>query len=67
MAVADEPVRMFNVAAIHQADDEIHLCEGELDGIILDQIGLPAVGLPGVNSWRNHHRRMLAGFNRVHV
>jgi 5S rRNA maturation endonuclease (ribonuclease M5) len=67
MSVTDEPARMFNVAAIHAADDEIHLCEGELDAIILNRIGLPAVAVSGVNAWRPHHRRMLAGFSRVWV
>jgi DNA primase len=67
MSMTDEPSRMFNVAAIHTADDEIHLCEGELDAIILNRIGLPAIAVSGVNAWRPHHRRMLAGFSRVWV
>lgn len=67
MSVTDEPARMFHIAAIHQADDEIHLCEGELDAVILNRIGLPAVAVPGVNAWRAHHRRMLAGFSKVWV
>lgn len=67
MSATDEPARMFHIAAIHDADDEIHLCEGELDAIILNRIGLPAVAVPGVNSWRAYHRRMLAGFSRVWV
>ncbi len=67
MAVADEPARLFNVAAIHQADDEIHLCEGELDAILLNRIGLPAVAVSGSHAWRAHYRRDLAGFNGVWV
>lgn len=67
MSLPDEPARIFNVGAIHRADDQIHLCEGELDAVILTRIGLPAVAVPGVNSWTAHHRRMLAGFSRVWV
>lgn len=65
--VKHDPARMFNVPAIHQARNEIHIAEGELDALVLNQIGLPAVGIPGANSWKRHHRRMLAGFSRIFV
>jgi len=67
MSLPGEPSRMFNVGAIHNADDTIHVCEGELDAIVLAQIGLYAVAIPGANGWRPHHRRMLAGFSKVYV
>lgn len=63
----DHPARVYNVGAIVQADDVIHVAEGELDTIILNQIGLPAIGLPGVANWSGKHRRLLAGFSRVWV
>lgn len=63
--------RMFNVRAIHEAEearcDEIHVTEGELDAIVLEQLGHYAVALPGANQWRKHHAKMLAGFERVFV
>lgn len=62
--------RMFNVGAIHWAahnSDVIHVAEGELDAIVLEQLGLPAVAIPGSGAWLPHHSRMLAGFNRVWV
>ena len=60
--------RMFNVRAVHRAAGEaIHVTEGELDAVILSKLGLDAVAIPGTNSWRAHHRRMLAGFSRVWV
>jgi len=31
---------------------EVHLCEGELDALTLEQLGLRAIGLPGAGSWR---------------
>lgn len=64
---ADHPARVYNVGAITQADDVIHVAEGELDTIILNQIGLPAIGLPGAANWSGKHRRLLAGFSRVWV
>ncbi|MBB3099425.1 5S rRNA maturation endonuclease (ribonuclease M5) [Actinoplanes campanulatus] len=65
--IKNDPVRMFNVGAIFQAESEIHVCEGELDAIILNMLGLHAVAIPGAELWRPHHRRMLAGFNRIWV
>lgn len=62
-----EPVRMFNVRAISTAGDTIHVAEGELDAMILTQLGYPAVAIPGVQSFKAHHTRMLAGFTRVFV
>lgn len=67
MGLVDEPTRMFNVRAVHEADDEIHVTEGEFDAMVLNRIGLPAVAVPGVQNWKSHHRRMLAGFSRVWV
>lgn len=67
MSMTDEPSRVFNVRAIHEADDEIHVAEGEFDAMVLNRVGLPAIAIPGANAWKGHHRRMLAGFNRVHV
>jgi DNA primase len=66
-SITGDPVRMFNIGAIHRAGEEIHVAEGELDAIILTRIGLPAVAIPGALLWRAHHRRMLAGFSRVWV
>lgn len=61
------PVRLFNLRALHEATDEIHITEGELDAISLEQCGLHAVGVPGVPHWKKHHHRMFAGFSRVYV
>ncbi|MCD2462480.1 toprim domain-containing protein [Streptomyces sp. MBT42] len=65
--IKDDIPRMFNIGAVHQAGDEIHVTEGELDAVILNKLGLPAVAIPGANMWFGRHRRMLAGFNRVWV
>ena len=67
MSLADDPPRTFNVRAIHEADDTIHVAEGEFDAMILTKVGLPAVAIPGVALWKPRHRRMLAGFNRIWV
>ena len=67
MSITDEPARTFHIPAIHQAGNEIHVCEGEFDAIVLNMIGLHAIAIPGATGWQSRHRRMLAGFNRVWV
>lgn len=67
MSVKGDRARVYNVKAIHEAEDEIHVSEGEFDALILNQVGMPAVAIPGADGWQGHHRRMLAGFQRVYV
>lgn len=60
--------RLFNVTALHTAKDFIAVCEGEIDAITLHYLcGIPAVGVPGVNSWKQHYTRLLQDFNTVFV
>lgn len=63
----DDIPRMYGIDSIHQAGDEIHITEGELDRAILRKLGLYAVAAPGANMWAGRHRRMLAGFSKVWV
>ena len=65
--IAGDPVRTYNVGAIHLADDVINVTEGEFDALVLQKVGLHAVAIPGAHSWNGRHRRMLAGFRRVYV
>ena len=60
--------RLYNVTDIEKATDWIAVCEGELDALTLSVcVGLPAVGVAGANSWRDHYTRLLADFERVYV
>lgn len=67
MSISGDPVRTYGVQAIHRAGDTIHVAEGEFDSLILGKVGMPAIAIPGANSWNGRHRRMLAGFKRVYV
>jgi hypothetical protein len=67
MQPAGETTIIYNVNAIHDAKHVLHVTEGEFDAMILQQIGLPAVAFPGAKSFKGHHGRMLAGFNRLWV
>lgn len=67
MSIPEDPSRIYNVRAATQADDEIHVTEGEIDAITLNMIGLPAIAIPGAQGWQRHHRHVLEGFQRVWV
>lgn len=45
---------LFNTVAVDVPSSFLCVCEGELDTIILTAIGLPAVGIPGAESWQGH-------------
>jgi hypothetical protein len=65
-----EPMALYNVAALDTDQGCIATVEGRFDCIILDgECGIPAVGLPGVASWRSHKwwRRLLKDFRSVKV
>ncbi|MFJ1932599.1 hypothetical protein ACIOGZ_07965 [Kitasatospora sp. NPDC088160] len=62
-----DPPRMYGVDSIHEAGDEIHLIEGELDRVIARKIGWHATAAPGAEMFFGRHRRMFAGFSRVWV
>lgn len=67
MGLAGVPTRLFNTRAIHEAGDVVALAEGEMDAVILNQVGVPAVGVVGVHNWKDYHRRIFDGFTDVIV
>lgn len=60
------PTRLFNVNAIREGD-EAYICEGEMDTIMLDQYGLPAVGVPGASAFKDLWVRYFNGKKRVFI
>lgn len=68
MGMTGAETKMYNVLDIERAGDWIGICEGELDTITLSKcVGIPCVGVPGANSWKEHYNRMLADFERIFV
>lgn len=59
--------RLYNVPAVLEAEDYIAICEGEMDALILQQLGIPAVAVPGASNWQPHYRRILQGFDKIYV
>jgi len=59
---------LYNVSDIILSSEYIAVCEGELDTIIASAIlGVPAVGVPGVQAWKAHFNRMFTGYGGVYV
>lgn len=59
--VATEPAEtLYNQDAIQSAS-QLYLCEGEIDTLTMIQRGYPAIGIPGVSSFRMDWFKLLAG------
>lgn len=65
---AGAKTHMFNVQALYNPSPWIAVCEGELDTIIMDgAVGVPSVGIPGANNWRDHFRLLLEDYELIFV
>jgi 5S rRNA maturation endonuclease (ribonuclease M5) len=58
---------LYGVRAFDDARDWIGVCEGELDSLILRQIGIPAVSNPGAKNWKEWWPNVFEDFSRVYV
>ena len=67
MSMHKSATRMFNVRDIVAAKDTICIAEGEFDAMILSQIGFRAVAMPGVDTFKYRHAKMLGGFKKVYI
>lgn len=55
---AGDSLHLFNAQTLRAADDIVVVVEGELDAIVVEQLGFPAVAYPGAESWKvNQHWR----------
>lgn len=60
-------LRIYGVEDLVSAGSTIAVTEGELDRVILRQLGYPSVGLPGAESWKRHWHRLFEDFTRIVV
>lgn len=65
-APGDRP-RLYNTQALQQDHRSIAICEGELDAITATLCGIPAVGVPGANSWQRYFREPFLGYRNVFI
>lgn len=65
LAPLGQPTHLYNVTDLHKKSQQIVLTEGEVDAMTLSMLGIPAVGVPGVNNWRPFYRRIFDGYGDV--
>ena len=63
-----QKLHIYNVADTLADTSFIAICEGELDAIIMSsEVGIPAVGIPGVAAWKPFYTKLFLGFDTVFV
>ena len=63
-----QKAHLYNVCDITIDSPYVVVCEGELDAVITSgEIGIPAVGVPGVAAWKTHFPKLFAGYETVYV
>lgn len=65
---AGQKTHLYNVSDVLLDSPYIVVCEGEFDTIITSGVlGIPAVGIPGVQAWKPHYPRLLLGYDTIFV
>lgn len=59
------PKRLYGLDDLALGGSTIHIAEGHPDRMTLKACGLPALGVAGVNAWKQYHARLLAGYEQV--
>lgn len=62
-----QKTHLFNVNAVTEDSGHIVICEGEFDAIIMNEIGVPAVGVPGVAAWKPFYPKLFTGFDVIYI
>jgi hypothetical protein len=61
------PTNLYGVQAASWADEWIVVTEGEIDAMVWQQIGVPAIGVPGAEMWQPHWVNVFEDFSRVYL
>ena len=63
-----QKAHLYNVTDILIQSAYIVVTEGELDTVITSGVlGIPAVGVPGVQAWKPHFAKLFNGYDTVYV
>ena len=63
-----QKAHLYNVTDVTIMSPYIVVCEGELDTVITSGVlGIPAVGVPGVQAWKPHFAKLFGGYETVYV
>jgi DNA primase len=58
---------LFNTASLIGHSPIVAITEGEIDAITAQLCGIPAVGVPGVQTWQPYFRELFLGYRDVYV
>lgn len=58
---------IYGVRSFDDASDWIGVTEGELDSLILRQIGIPAISIPGAENWEEWWPNVFEDLSRIYV
>lgn len=67
LTVAGDMPRIYNTADLERGTRAICVTEGEIDCISAVLAGLPAIGIPGAESWKRIWSRLLLQYDAVYV
>ena len=63
-----QKAHLYNVKDTTILSRHIVVCEGELDTVITSGVlGIPAVGVPGVQAWKPHFAKLFTGYDTIYV
>jgi DNA primase len=58
---------LYGVQSVSWAEEWIVATEGEIDALTWQQMGVPAVSIPGAKNWKPHWVNVFEDFSRVHL
>lgn len=65
LAPSGQATHLFNVTDLHKPSSRVVICEGEVDAITVSMLGVPAVGLPGTQTWKPYYPRIFDGYREI--
>lgn len=67
LSLPDAGANLYNVLDLKRDNIAICVAEGEIDTISLSLAGMPAVGVPGIDTWQKHFSRCLEDFEVIYA
>lgn len=65
LSAAGTQSHLYSVTSLLADSNYCVITEGEIDAMTLNQLGVPAVGVPGAKAWKPHFALLFEDFDRV--